>query len=71
MLYSWDWDKTFSRCTSQFLIKVNIFDYYGPRLDHISRNLDTLNETGLPQGVKLFFFSGSHLAPKFFKVVAN
>ena len=23
------------------------------------------------QGVKLIFFSGSHLAPKFFKVVAN
>ena len=23
------------------------------------------------QGVKLTFFSGSHLAPKFFKVVAN
>ena len=23
------------------------------------------------QGVKLFFFSNSHLAPKFFKVVAN
>ena len=25
----------------------------------------------LAQGVKLTFFSGSHLAPKYFKVVAN
>ena len=31
----------------------------------------TIWGTMLTQGVKLIFFSGSHLAPKFFKVVAN
>ena len=30
-----------------------------------------MDEDKLKQGVKLIFFPDSHLAPKFFKVVAN
>ena len=34
-------------------------------------NNDNNNKLSELQGVKLTFFSDSHLAPKFFKVVAN
>ena len=33
--------------------------------------IPSLESAGPMQGVKLTFFSDSHLAPKFFKVVAN
>ena len=43
--------------------------YYDAR--HPALKVTLLTQDSINQGVKLIFFSDSHLAPKFFKVVAN
>ena len=53
------------------LIEVGCLQVIKRQIDNQTLMLDLLHSYLSVQGVKLIFFSDSHLAPKLFKVVAN